>query len=162
MFRRCPVNVMMNWGSMTFEEVEREFSFGSWLFQLVVTYPVPVVLLGILENRLSAPDTFIIQVLGYAFVALMGITLAFLVSKVSRESAKEGSWIWLVPTALVIAAVLWQLCSGGIASTFHGFLFGHGEESWGMVILTIPTFGCCCYSAAMWWQLRTNKTKANC
>jgi hypothetical protein len=115
-------------------------------------------MLGVLENRLDIEDTALAQVLSYAFLAAMGLAMALLVSMMARAAMREGSFIWVLPVGLEIAAVIWQLFSEGVVSTLHGLFFtpgpGLGEESWGMVLLTLPTWSCCSYSATMWWRLR--------
>jgi hypothetical protein len=147
---------------MMFDEVQREFSFGSWFLQFFLAFCSPVVVLAVLESRLNIQDTLQSQVLGYLFLAATAVAMALLISAITKESASEGSWVWMIPSALEVPAVIWQALSGGIMSAVHGFFFvagpGQGEESWGL-LLTLPTWSCCWYSAAMWWRLRRRRDR---
>jgi hypothetical protein len=149
---------------MTFDKIEKDLSLASWMIQLVIAYITPIVTIGIAmyslrDTRFDLPDTFFNQFLEYLFVAVIAGGLAFLISVVAKDSYAEGILVWILPATLELAAVVWGLFSDGLVPTLHGLLFspgpGQGEGSWGIAILTQPAWGCCWYSAMMWWRLHT-------
>lgn len=148
---------------MRYIEIEREFLFPSWLAQLLGVYFGSLVGISLLEHSLDMPDTFATEILTYVFFATAGLLLACLTSVIWRDAAREGALIWIVPAGLEVMCVIGQGVSGGPASAFHGLFFsagpGQGEGSWGIVIVTLPTLCCCCYSIVMKWQLRRRKAE---
>jgi hypothetical protein len=149
-----------------FDKIERDRSFVSWVIQLLIAYSVPVITLAITLSYLpDTPDTVLNQLIEYLFVAGVASALALLVSAIATDSFAEGVLIWIVPAGLEFIAVVWGLSSDGLVSTLHGLFLvpgpGQGEGSWGVVILTQPAWGCCWYSAIMWWRLRTKQRNAS-
>ena len=139
-----------------FDKIERDFSFGSWVLQLLAAYCAPIVLLGILETSLAVQDTSMTQLLRYAFVAAAAVALALLISAFIGGSVREGKRIWIIPVLFEVSAFVSAMASVDAGSRLRALVWvadpGRGEESWTMVLLTLPTWGCCWYSAAMWWR----------
>src|SRR5450432_2781071 len=96
-----------------FEQVDRELSFGSWTLQLVVAFCGPIILLVILDTWLDVQDTLLSQILSYVGLGIAGFVLALLISAISPQSRREGTLIWMLPTALEVVATIWQLVSRG-------------------------------------------------
>lgn len=141
-----------------FEEAEREYSFVSWLSQLLVASLGPALTLAVAESPFNPQDTLVWQILQYLFLAVIAFAFAILISAIFRSSALEGRWVWALPAAVELPLAAWALVSDGPMSMVHGLVFspgpGQGEGSWGVVFLTVPTWSCCCYSVAIWWRLR--------
>jgi hypothetical protein len=133
----------------------------SWAVQLLLASVVPLIALGAIESALNTQDTLAPQLLGYAFLAVVGTGLAFVVSALNRAWIEVGVWVWILPVIIEIwAAISEGSSTGGLASVGHLFLIpgpGRGEEGLGVVFFTYPTWSCCWYSAAMWWRLRRRR-----
>ena len=142
-----------------FDELDREFSFGSALIQLIVVYVTPFVALASLEGLLSmGEDTVLSDILGYVFIAAAGIALALLISTILPGSVFEGSTIWILPAGAEFGCAVWDT-AWGRTQEIPAYFFGRGEAGWVMALLTMPTWGCCCYSAAMYWRLRGSRKR---
>ena len=72
-----------------FEEVEREYSFVSWLSQLALGYIGPILALGVVENLLNVGDRPGLQVFEYCFLGVASFICALFLSAVARQTAKE-------------------------------------------------------------------------
>ncbi len=135
----------------------------SWAVQLLLASVAPVIALVVLESALNTQDTLAPQLLGYAFLAVVGTVLAFVVSAFNRDLVEVGVWIWVLPIIIEIWAIISEGYSkGGLASVGHLFLVpgpGRGEEGLGLLI-TYPTWSSCWYSAAMWWRFRQRRQSA--
>src|SRR5579875_1641429 len=142
-----------------FEEVEPDRSFASWLLQLLLAYFGPLIVLGITEALLNIPDTMAPQILEYVAVGVFSAGAAALVSTVVPNALREGRAVWILPAGVEIIGILSELIPHGLrsASLFFFYTPGQGEEAWGVLLLTLPTWSCCCYSATAWWRLR-NRT----
>jgi hypothetical protein len=103
----------------------------------------------------STPETPVSQILDYVFLAAAGIALALFVTALARNSTRVGIFVWILPVAIELYAAIAESFSFGIASLGSTLLYGKGEDGWAVMFLTFPTWGCCWYSAAMWWQRRT-------
>ena len=81
------------------------------------------------------------------------------------EETEHGSRAWILPVLLEGAALIWEIAWGRAASVWHGFFWvagpGRGEEPWLVVLLTLPTWSCCSYSAAMWWRLHARRASSH-
>ena len=66
--------------------------------------------------------------------------------------------MYAIPAVLEVSAVVWGLLWDSPAATFPALFLGtgpgHGEESWGIVLLTMPAWSCCCYSVSTIWRNR--------
>jgi hypothetical protein len=136
------------------------YSFGSWLTQLLAVFIVPMLLWAVLNIALNLQDTLIPQLFGYAFLAVISVGLAFAVSLANHHWTKAGAWIWVLPVAVEIWGIYSEVSLGTPVGDF--FLIpgpGRGEEGWG-VLITLPTWSCCCYSATMWLRLRQSQRQA--
>jgi hypothetical protein len=146
-----------------FELNEREPSMGSWAWQLVLAYCIPFIGLASLESALDATDSPGWQVLGYVVVMLLSIALALLVSRLFVESPREGRWVFLLP-GLIVTLFGLALCTKSMDKALELFYFRtgplSGESGWGVMLLTWPTWGCCWYSAAMWFVRRKRRLRA--
>lgn len=148
-----------------FQEVERELSFASWILQLVAAYCGPIAMLMVVDTWLKAQDTLLEQVLSYVLVGAIAAAMALVVSLLAGDPAKEGRWVWVIPFAFELMAVAWELLfqrtHGELCELFVVRDTGPmaGENGWVMVLLTIPTWSCCCYSLVMWQQLRRRSSE---
>lgn len=137
-----------------FEEIERDYSFLFWVLQSVLAFFGPLMAWAFISIEMNLQDTIRPQIAGYAFVAAAACGCALVVGRFFRSSALEGVWIWPIPVIILLWGVAETLVSDGLAAAVNGFVFvpgpGRGEESWG-ILLTIPTWACCWYSATMWW-----------
>lgn len=135
------------------QEVERDFSFVSWIAQLVIVYLFPVITLSLFSHWLTFRNLILDQIISFLFIGTVGYGLAQPASAMAWGPAKEGRWIWVLPVSIEIAVGASALLSEGFLATWHGLFFvpgpGQGEGSWAIVLLTLPTWGCCCYSATM-------------
>lgn len=130
----------------------------SWVVQLLMVLLGPVIALGIIESVLNTQDTLIPQFLGYVFLAVVATGLASTVFALNPHWAKSGSRIWVLPIALEVWAVISELSSlgGSVGGIFLIPGPGRGEEGLG-VLITLQTWSCSWYSAAMWWRLRRRR-----
>src|ERR1039458_2941876 len=130
-----------------FQEVEREFSMARWIWQLLIVYCGPTMLVGLSESPFRKTDSPIWQASDYLLIALLGLWAGIGVRRLAPDSTREGAWVWLLPTAVLVAGVLYDMFSG--ARDFQGFFFypGPGDPDPCPVLLTLPTWGCGCYSA---------------
>jgi len=140
-----------------FDELQREFSFWRWASQLAAAVCGPMIVFTILASVVELRDTLLAQLFSYAFVAALAMTLAIAIYAFAPVTAREGRWVWVIPAVLECLAIIWQISIGGIGSAWYVFFFvrgpGRGEASLGL-LLTYPTWACCCYSAGMWWRRR--------
>lgn len=147
---------------MIYQEIEREFFFPSWMVQLFVVHCGPMLCLGLLENALGLSDSYATEVLDYFLFAIAGFGLARLVASTWRDAPIEGSLVWIIPAGLMGMGFVWEWVWSGFASVLRGFFWvapGHGEEGLGIVLITLPTLCCCCYSLVMNRRLRINRAK---
>lgn len=141
----------------TFRLHEREFSMALWTMQLVVVYCGPTLLLALIENALGEPAAPIEEaVVGFSGVALIAFLAALAMDRLSPGSAREGVWVWLLPTCLLAAGVLFDALS--MPNELAGFFYApRGDPDPTPVLLTVPTWGCCWYSAATYWRRRRRR-----
>lgn len=136
--------------------VQREFSFWSWILQLLFAYIGPVLVLGVLESALNAQDTPATDVLAYVALAIIAVLAALLLRRTSGDVSREGSRVWIVPAAIEATMLIHELSLSGLKMALHTFFFAadrrQGEEMWVIFLLTLPTWSCCWYSAAMSWH----------
>jgi hypothetical protein len=141
-----------------FEELERDYSYLSWILQSLLAFFGPIILLMILASLLEPyGDTPTSLVLEYLFIAFAGFALALALAAIARSSPSEGRFVSVVPVSLVLLICVRQAASFGIRSLIPFFYVagpGSAEEGWVLMLLTFPTWGCCWYSAAMWWRRR--------
>ena len=136
-----------------FIETRREHSFWGWASQLALSYLGTFLGLLLFSALTNFPDSPFFQGLNYFVMMFAGAGLAGVVSRSFPQAAKEGSWVWVIPV-LIWAAVATGILLGSISGTL-GDLFcfdpkpGAGEGGWVVLMLTLPTCSCCCYSAVM-------------
>jgi len=150
----------------TFQEVEDEFALVSWLLQLLCSYCGPTVALVILAGVLGKPHSEAWQavipyawqaVIIYVAIAALAVIWALGISAAVPGAAQEGSSVWALPAAVEIFFLIWALCWRGFYGArlmFYVSPSEGGEAGWGLGLLTLPTWGCCCYSAVMHWRWR--------
>jgi len=143
-------------------EIEREFSFFGYGFQLVLAYFGT--LLGLFIFTIAAgprADSAVWQILDYIIILLLAVALALAVSRLAPTSTIEGRWVWVAPVGLLALAVASALLFADPSDARLMFYVGNegGEGGWGLVLVTLPTWGCCCYSAAMCWRRKQRKRK---
>src|SRR5713226_6982522 len=129
-----------------FQTVDSGPSFGSLFLQLFLAYFGPSALLIAFHVWLPAPDTPVWQMLDCVFLAVAGIALALLVTALARNSARVGIFVWILPAAIELWAAIDESLLFGISSLGSTLFYGQGEDSWVVVLLTYPTWGCCWYS----------------
>jgi lysylphosphatidylglycerol synthetase-like protein (DUF2156 family) len=146
-------------------EIEREFSFFGYGFQLVLAYFGTLIGLFIfaiaMEHAASATDSPAWAVVTYFFCLLLAVALALAVSALAPTSNIEGRWVWVAPVGLVAVGVVLDLIGGHGSEIRQLFYVGsdEGEAGWVLVLVTLPAFGCCCYSAMMFWRRRQRERK---
>jgi hypothetical protein len=123
-----------------------------WAVQTAVAYFIPLAFALLLAVWINEPDTVTWDVFNYVFFAVVGLTLGVLVSRVLPASVESGRWVWAGPVGLMVVYTFMGIGSGRI--DIITLWFGKGEDGWTRVIVTSPTLGCCCYSAAMEWARR--------
>jgi hypothetical protein len=145
-----------------FGEVQREFSFVGWAFQLVFSYFGPLFVLFLVAGTFQATDSPAWQIADYAVALLTGVALAMLGSSVAPTSVREGRWVWVIPGPIFLVfagpsillnphtGVLWFYIDPG---------WDLGEAGWGVALLTLPTWGCCWYAATMHWVARRRQRR---
>jgi hypothetical protein len=107
----------------------------------------------VLESALNAQDTLLSQLLGYAFLAIVGAGLGLVVSVLIPASLGWAVWVWTLPVTIEIWFIIIGYFERGPASVGHLFLApwpSRGEEG-AEVLITYLTWSSCWYSAAMWW-----------
>ncbi len=143
-------------------EIEREFSFFGYGFQLVLVYTGTLIGLFALALALGPrADSPVGQILYYPAVLLLAVALALAISRLAPTSTIEGRWVWVAPVGLVAFAIAWSLYLRHPSEAIDMFYFGNedGEAGLGLYFVTLPTWGCCCYSAAVLWLRRQRKRK---
>lgn len=141
-----------------FESIGEDISFGAWVTQLLLAYTGPLLALGLLESVVHWADTPAATALQYLLIAILAVVLSLSVAFVFPNSSREGRWTWVLPAALELIVLL-ALYSHSLAQMRTLFYVppGEGEAGWGIVLITLPTWSCCCYSGAMWyWRKRRN------
>ena len=134
-----------------FQAVEREFSITRWIGQLLLAYCVPALLVALAESLFRTVDTPIWQASDYLLIGLMGALAGVGIYRLTPDSAREGVWVWALPTAALAAGMIYDAFSsaGCFPCTFYA---AQGDPNPMPVILTLPTWGCICYSAAIYWR----------
>jgi hypothetical protein len=141
-----------------FEQLDDGPSFGSWVFQLLLAYFGPLVLLMITwAGLVTGEDSPGLTLCEYVFIALISSAIASIVSTIASRATVEGRWVWVFPTALFLV-VLVDAASRNMGEVKYMFYVGpgEGEAGWGLMLLTMPTWSCCCYSLAMNLRRRHN------
>jgi len=134
-----------------FEQLEEKGSFGSWAIQSLLAYFGPLVLLIITWSYLSAgEDSPILTLCEYVFIGVVSSVLAAGISSVAFEATVRGRWVWIIPVALFLAALASEGYRNVREVTYMFYVGpGEGEAGLGLVLLTMPTWSCCCYSITM-------------
>jgi hypothetical protein len=143
-------------------EIEREFSFFGYGFQLVLAYFGTLIGLFIFAIAVGPrADGPVWQILYYPIVLLLAVVLALAVSRLAPTSTIEGRWVWVAPVGLVAFVIAWSLYLDHPSEAGDMFYFGNegGEAGLGLYFVTLPTWGCCCYSATMFWRRRQREGK---
>lgn len=105
------------------------------------------------EAQLSAANTTTWNILEYLIVMILSIALALMVSLPLPSSVLEGRYVFVVPVATEIWAVALSKNSKEAVDFFYaGSGPMSGEASWALVLITLPTWGCCWYSVVMYWR----------
>jgi hypothetical protein len=129
----------------------------SWAVQTVGAYLIPLALdLMLPASWNNGPESIKVELLNDAIGLILGLSVFFLVP----AAARSGRWVWTVPVALSLLAVLYEMSLGDF--DMPTVFFGIGEAGWGQFFITAPTMACICYSGAMacgyWWRGRTAGT----
>jgi hypothetical protein len=143
-------------------ETQREFSFFGYGFQLVLAYFGTLIGFFVVAIALGPrADSPVWQILYYPVVLLLAVGLALAVSRLAPTSTIEGRWVWVAPIGLVTLAVVWDLIGGQASEARQVFYFGNEGGDAGLVLylFTLPAWGCCWYSAAMFWRRRQRERK---
>ena len=99
----------------------------------------------------------------YVFLGVVSSAIASVISTMALGATVEGRWVWIIPVALLVAV----LASEGyrnIREVKHMFYVGpgEGEAGWVLLLLTLPTWSCCCYSLTMsLWRRHHNGKQAS-
>jgi hypothetical protein len=147
-----------------FEQLEDTPSFGSWAFQSLLAYVGPLVLLMIVWHYLSAgEDSPVLTICEYVFIGVVSTAFASGISKIVSGATAEGRWVWILPAALFLAALA-DAGSRNMREVKYLFCVGpgEGEAGWCLVLVTMPTWSCCCYSLAMsLWRRHNNRDQSS-
>jgi len=122
-------------------------SFISWLLQQVASVSGPFLALSMVESGLKGISFAIERPLTYAVALVASVVIAWLVAVLLPRAVMEGCWVWVIPTALFVAIGIPLYESGELRDLLWPT---DGEQAWLWILLTIPTWNCCCYSATMW------------
>jgi hypothetical protein len=106
--------------------IERDYSFPSWLIQLVVAFLGPVIILTVIDTWLNVQDTPSSQLFSYLCLGGVGAGMAFLISAVAGESWREGLWVWVLPVTLEVAALIREFSSEGLSATLRTLFYVAG------------------------------------
>jgi hypothetical protein len=138
----------------TFKQIGEGFSVASSLVQLVAGYVVTYSALLTVSNLHGGPDSPTLAILLYGVLIVVNVALAVCVSFLATGAERDGRWIWALPMSLELLATGAFIKGGVNLLTLVYTGPGEGEAAWGLVLLTYPTWGCCWYSATMWWLRR--------
>ncbi len=144
-------------GKTVSREIEREWSFVSWVLQLLLAYCGTLAALFRIEIALNGTDSIPWQLLSYLLALLIGAALALVISAVAPWSANAGRWVWVIPVCFLVSCGVIDAIY--VPSDLRYYLFmdprpSEGESGWVVVLVTLPTWGCCWYSATMRWRWR--------
>jgi hypothetical protein len=64
------------------------------------------------------------------------------------DAAGPGRWVWTLPVAFLAFGLVWDMFLGRFDTVLLA-LFGGGEGGWIRVLVTLPAWSCCWYSATM-------------
>ena len=143
-------------------ETQREFSFFGYGFQLVLAYFGTLIGFFVVAIALGPrADSPVWQILYYPVVLLLAVGLALAVSRLAPTSTIEGRWVWVPPVGLVAFGIAWSLYLNHPSEASDTFYFGNegGEAGLVLYLVTLPAWGCCCYSATMLWRRRQRERK---
>jgi hypothetical protein len=137
------------------QEIEHEPSFGAWLLQTLAACFGPLIVVVVFSGMLGHGSSLFPY---YAVTCLASLGIAQTTSRVLPAWVAVGRWIWLLPVLLELVSLTRNVFLWGVPTTLHEFI-GFGapmapEEEWGIVLLTLPVWSCCWYSALMWWHIR--------
>jgi hypothetical protein len=135
-----------------FQQLDREFSLVRWIGQLLIVYcGLTLLLVGLDEIFFRGVDTPVWQACTYLVVGSIGASLGMAIHRMSPDSAREGMLVWLLPTAVLALAMACDIFHG--AGSLLGFVYAdEGDSNPIPVLQTLPTWGCTCYSAAIYWR----------
>lgn len=130
-----------------------------WAGQLAVAVAVPMIWEGYLESALGwsqyngvpfgAVST---QIAAAGAIALFSVAAGCLVSLVSAKACRIGTWVWVLPVALLTIAMLWE--RAGLDWTAIGnefFYWSHPGLDEGIMmrdLFTYPALSSSCFSIA--------------
>lgn len=144
------------------QQVERAFSFVGWLLQLLLAYIGPSAALMVAASVASIDSTYAWPwwVFNYAAVAVLAAVTALGVSALFPGLAIQGRWVWVLPVIFEISSLVFDLHSqpSEVPLFFCVPSSMDGEAGLVVVLLTVPTWGCCWYSAVMWWRGRRRES----
>lgn len=98
----------------------------------------------------------------YVFIGVASSAFAFAISTIAFGATVEGRWVWIIPVALFLAALVSESYRH-IREVKYMFYVGPGEGEAGrlLLLLTLPTWSCCCYSLTMsLWRRHHNAKQA--
>jgi hypothetical protein len=134
-----------------FQQFEREFSPVRWIGQLLIVYCVPTLLVGLVEILFRGADSPILQAFTYPIIGSIGASAGMGIHRMSPDAAREGLWVWVLPTAVFAVAMVYGIFSGA-GSLLDIVYAAPGDSNPIPVLQTLPTWGCICYSAAIYWS----------
>jgi hypothetical protein len=142
-----------------FGQLREEAPFGSWAVQLGLAYVGPLAILMIASPYLfHGPDSPLLTLCEYLFIGFVSAALASGIAVTAFDATAEGRLVWIVPAGMFFAAPAIE-GHRTVRELRHLFYTGpgEGESGWEMLLLTMPTWGCCCYSLVMrLWRRRDN------
>jgi hypothetical protein len=130
--------------------------------QLVLVYAAPTAAWGFVDYWMGLPDSPASSALAYAWVGGASLALALAAARVAPDSQVEGRWVWVPSALLELVGIGVQVRDFGVPSVrWFFFTAGSAEDRGWLVlfVLTLPTLGCCVYSATVWW-LRSRAVSA--
>ena len=137
-----------------FELLAKPPSFGAYLVQLLIAYCGPMIGFVVVDRALGGTDSATWQILAYLIVGALGLNFALGLCAVLPNWVQEGCWVWTVPSFCWVVVTCSTLLHGGPAE-FEDMLYTksgpmEGERGWLIFLVTLPTWGCCWYSATMY------------
>jgi len=139
------------------QELYRDFSYIGWIFQTFFAYWLPLIGLVILESLMGATNSAGWDLVPYVVVPLLALAMALGISAVFPSSVIEGISVWMLPAGVWLLTFVCTLIGEPSRLSLFFWDQGQGEAGWLIGLLTIPTWGCCWYAAAMGWRRRTQR-----
>jgi hypothetical protein len=124
--------------------------------QLVFSYPATLIVsmpVTALLARLgfSGDDRPGVHFAGYDVLAclLLGVPVGWAVGRFKPSLVRTGSWIWIIPVAIVVRESIWESSHTSLASLPDYIFATGGESGLGIFLFTLPTCAAVGYSLGM-------------